>query len=200
MYLWAWAVLCSVCYKTIFLSWTSPSVCRLSPRIRAQSPSNAHQYHYSPTRQRPNASDNRKAENDKVGKKGEHTKAETAAKKSADINSLISSPPAQKNMASTEIAKTKSSDKYLKGDTIEKCQSPERGNQLTSKGDPLEKMTQSNFQDGDKKKGGFYKFLFFPFTFSFITYGRVLLHICLCDRSSTMHRQGGCWHIKCRGG
>lgn len=121
-------------------------------KIRAQSPSNAHQYHYSPTRQRPNPSDNRKAENDKVGKKGERTKAETAVKKSADINSLISSPPAQKNMASTEIAKTKSSDKYLKGDTIEKCQSPERGNQLTSKGDPLEMMTQSNFLDGDKKK------------------------------------------------
>ncbi|XP_063343025.1 MAP7 domain-containing protein 2a isoform X4 [Pelmatolapia mariae] len=129
-----------------------PTPSKLTPRIRAQSPSNAHQYHYSPTRQRPNPSDNRKAENDKVGKKGEHTKAETAVKKSADINSLISSPPAQKNMASTEIAKTKSSDKYLKGDTIEKCQSPERGNQLTSKGDPLEKMTQSNFQDGDKKK------------------------------------------------
>ncbi|XP_039888911.1 MAP7 domain-containing protein 2a isoform X1 [Simochromis diagramma] len=121
-------------------------------KIRAQSPSNAHQYHYSPTRQRPNPSDNRKAENDKVGKKGERTKAETAVKKSADINSLISSPPAQKNMASTEITKTKSSDKYLKGDTIEKCQSPERGNQLTSKGDPLEMMTQSNFLDGDKKK------------------------------------------------
>lgn len=171
------------------------------PRIRAQSPSNAHQYHYSPTRQRPNPSNNRKAENDKVGKKGERTKADTAVKKSADINSLISSPPAQKNMASSEIAKTKSSDKYLKGDTIEKCQSPERGNQLTSKGDPLEMMTQSNFLDGDKKKGGFYKFLFPPpFTFSFTTYGRVLLHVCLCDRSSTMHRQGGCWHIKCRGG
>ncbi|XP_006800025.1 MAP7 domain-containing protein 2a isoform X3 [Neolamprologus brichardi] len=121
-------------------------------KIRAQSPSNAHQYHYSPTRQRPNPSDNRKAENDKAGKKGERTKAETAVKKSADINSLISSPPAQKNMASTEIAKTKSSDKYFKGDAIEKCQSPERGNQLTSKGDPLEKMTQSNFLDGDKKK------------------------------------------------
>lgn len=132
------------------------------PRIRAQSPSNAHQYHYSLTRQRPNPSNNRKAENDKVGKKGERTKADTAVKKSADINSLISSPPAQKNMASSEIAKTKSSDKYLKGDTIEKCQSPERGNQLTSKGDPLEMMTQSNFLDGDKKKGGFYKFLFSP--------------------------------------
>ncbi|XP_019219721.1 MAP7 domain-containing protein 2a isoform X2 [Oreochromis niloticus] len=129
-----------------------PTPSKLPSRIRAQSPSNAHQYHYSPTRQRPNPSDDKKTGNDKVGKKGEHTKAETAVKKSADINSLISSPPPQKSMASTEIAKTKSSDKYLKGDTIEKCQSPERGNQLTSKGDPLEKMTQSNFQDGDKKK------------------------------------------------
>nr|XP_019940943.1 PREDICTED: MAP7 domain-containing protein 2-like isoform X3 [Paralichthys olivaceus] len=138
---------------------TSLSVCRLASKIRAQSPSNAHQYHCSPTRHRPNvSSDDRKAENKKLEKQGERSKAETALKKNTDTNGSNPFLQAEKTVANTEITKTRSSkaetsDKLLRGDTPERIQSPDRKDHLSPKVDSPEKKTlQSNVQDGDKKK------------------------------------------------
>lgn len=131
--------------------------------MRAQSPSNGHQYHYSPTRHRPTLStDDRKAEDKKVEKPSEQCKTETAVKKNTDINSMNPSSQAEENVV--EITKTKSSkgetfDKRLKGDTSEKNQSPDRKDHMSPKADSSEKKTQNNVQDGEKKKGGLSTFL-----------------------------------------
>lgn len=129
--------------------------------MRAQSPNNAHQYHYSPTRHRPNLSaDDRKAEDKKVEKLSEQSKAEAAVKKNTDINSTNPPSQAEKNVVNVEITKSTNSpkgetfDKRLKGDTSEKNQSPDRKDHMSPKVDPSEKKTQNNAQDGDKKKGG----------------------------------------------
>ncbi len=130
--------------------------------MRAQSPSNAHQYHYSPTRHRPNLSpDGRKAEDKKVERHSEQPKAETAVKKNTDINSTNPSSQPEKNVVDAEITKSRTSkgetfDKHLKGDTPEKNQSPDRKDHTSPKVDSSEKKTQSNAQDGDVKKGGRY--------------------------------------------
>lgn len=134
-------------------------MCRLASKVRAQSPSNAHQYHYSPTRHRANLSpDERRVEDKKVEKHSEQSKA---VKKNTDINST--NPPSQdeKNVANAEITKSRSSkgetlDKHLEGDTSEKNQSPDRKDHMSPKVDSSEKRTQNNTQDGDKKKGELY--------------------------------------------
>lgn len=132
--------------------------------MRAQSPSGAHQYHYSPTRHRPSLSiDDKKAEDKKVEKLIEQSKAENPTKKNSDTGSLNPSSPAekshQKNMINSEITKNKSSkseifDKRLRGDTSETTHSPDRKEAISPKVDSLEKKVQSSVQDGDKKKGG----------------------------------------------
>lgn len=130
--------------------------------MRAQSPSNAHQYHYSPTRHRSNLSpDHRKAEDKKVEKHSEQSKAETAVKKNTDINSTNPPSQAEKNVVDVETTKSRTPkgetfEKHLKGNTSEKNQSPDRKDHMSPKVDPSEKKTQSNAQDGDKKKGGRY--------------------------------------------
>ncbi|XP_071316514.1 MAP7 domain-containing protein 2a isoform X2 [Trachinotus anak] len=135
----------------------SPVAPKLASKIRAQSPSNAHQYHGSPTRHRLNvSSDDRKAEEKKVEKHSEQPKAETAVKKNTDLNSTNTSSQAEQNVVDAEITKTRSSkgettDKRLKGDASEKNQSPDRKDQMSPKVNSSEK-TQSNFQDGDVKK------------------------------------------------
>lgn len=103
-------------------------MCRLASKIRAQSPSNAHQYHYSPTRHHVNnlSPDDRKAEDKKVEKHSEQSKA---VKKNADINSM--NPSLQDR-------------------------SPDRKDHMSPKVDSSEKKIQNNAQDGDKKKGGLY--------------------------------------------
>ncbi|XP_069569413.1 MAP7 domain-containing protein 2a isoform X1 [Brachyistius frenatus] len=136
----------------------SPTTSKLASKMRAQSPSNAHQYHYSPTRHRPNlTNDDWKADDKRVEKKCDQSKAEAAVKENADINSLNSSSQAEKNVVNTEITKTKSSkgehfDKHLKGDTTERNQSPDRKNHAAPRIDPSEKKMHSNVQDGEKKK------------------------------------------------
>ncbi|XP_023277308.1 MAP7 domain-containing protein 2-like isoform X2 [Seriola lalandi dorsalis] len=136
----------------------SPVSSKLASKIRAQSPSNAHQHHNSPTRHRPNmSSDDMKAEDKKVEKHSEQTKAETAVKKNTDVSSTNPSSLAERNVVNDEITKTRStkaetSDKRLKGDTSEKNQSPDRKDHMPAKVDSSEKKTQSNIQDGDMKK------------------------------------------------
>ncbi|KAM7374294.1 hypothetical protein PAMP_006962 [Pampus punctatissimus] len=134
----------------------SPTTPKLASKMRAQSPSNAHQYHYSPTRHRPALlTDDKKAEDKKVEKDSEQCKTETAMKKNNDINNMSPSSQAEEN--AVEITKTKSSngeifDKHLKGNTSEKNQSPDRKNHMSPKADSSEKKTESNVQDGEKKK------------------------------------------------
>ncbi|CAB1421254.1 unnamed protein product [Pleuronectes platessa] len=60
-------------------------------------------------------------------------------------------------MVNTEITKTRSSkaetsDKRLRGDTPDRIQSPDRKDHLSPKVDSSEKKTQSNVEEGDKKK------------------------------------------------
>ncbi|KAM7397943.1 hypothetical protein PAMA_006016 [Pampus argenteus] len=134
----------------------SPTTPKLTSKMRAQSPSNAHQYHYSPTRHRPTPlTDDRKAEDKKVDKDSEQCKTETAMKKNTNINNMSPSSQAEENVV--EITKTKSSngetfDKHLKGNTSETNQSPDRKNHMCPKADSSEKKTQSNVQDGENKK------------------------------------------------
>lgn len=134
-------------------------MCRLATKIRAQSPNNAHQYHCSPTRHRPNvSSDDRKAEEKKVEKHSEQPKAEAAVKRNADVHSTNPSSQANGNVVSAENAKIRSpkvetSDKLLKGDASEKNQSPDRKDPMSPKVDPSEKKTQSSIENGDMRKG-----------------------------------------------
>ncbi|XP_060941297.1 MAP7 domain-containing protein 2a [Limanda limanda] len=136
----------------------SPATSKLASKIRAQSPGNGHQYHNSPTRHRPNmSSDDKKAENKKVAKHGERSKAETALKKNTDTKGSNPSLQAEKTVANTEVPKTRSSkaetsDKRLRGDTPDRIQSPDRRDHSSPKVDSSEKKTQSNVQEGDKKK------------------------------------------------
>ncbi|XP_047462486.1 MAP7 domain-containing protein 2a isoform X3 [Mugil cephalus] len=131
-----------------------PPVCRLASKMRARSPSNAHRYHYSPTRHQPNrSSDDRKAEDKKVEKNCEPSKTETPVKKN-NINGVNSSLQAEQNVVSVDIAKAKTSkgEHFIKGDALEKNQSPERKNHMFPTVDSLEKKTQSNIQEEEKKK------------------------------------------------
>lgn len=125
--------------------------------MRAHSPSNAHQHHNSPTRHRPNTSSDERKADDKKEIHSEQSKAEAAVKKNSDINSTNPLSQAEKNVVNIEITKTSSkgelSDKRLKGDTTEKTQSPDRKEHSSPKVNVSEKKTQSNVQDGDKKKG-----------------------------------------------
>ncbi|XP_040907481.1 MAP7 domain-containing protein 2a [Toxotes jaculatrix] len=137
----------------------SPSTSMLTSKIRAQSPSNAHQYHYSPTRHRPNVSSDgdRRVEDKKVEKHSEQSKPETPVKKNTNINSTNPSSQAEKNVVSNEITKTRSpkgetSEKCLKGDTSEKNQSSERKDHMSPKVDSSERKTQSSVHDGHKTK------------------------------------------------
>ncbi|XP_034746295.1 MAP7 domain-containing protein 2a isoform X2 [Etheostoma cragini] len=133
----------------------SPTTSKLASKMRAESPSNTHQFHNSPTRHRPNLSpDDWKAEDKKVEKHSEQSKAE---KKNTGINSPNLSSQHEKNVVNTEINKPRSSkgetlDRHFKGDTSEKNHSPDRKDNMSPKVDSSEKKTQSNSQDGDKKK------------------------------------------------
>lgn len=129
--------------------------------MRAQSPSNAHQYHYSPTRHRPRLStDDRKAEDKNVENQSKH---ETVVKKNTDNNSTCPSLQRETNVLNVEITKPRSCkgqsfDQHLRGDTYEneKNQSPDRKDPISPKVDYSEKKMQVNAQNDDKKKGGLY--------------------------------------------
>uniref|UniRef100_UPI0037E97C59 MAP7 domain-containing protein 2a isoform X2 n=1 Tax=Semicossyphus pulcher TaxID=241346 RepID=UPI0037E97C59 len=124
----------------------SPTTSKLASRMRAQSPCNAHQNHYSPTRHRAHlSSDERRAEDKKADKHSEQCKAEPAVKKNTD-NSVNPSSQVEKNDIRPPRGETL--DKPLKVDTPEKSQSPDRKEQVEAS----EKKTQSSTQEGDKKK------------------------------------------------
>lgn len=103
--------------------------------MRAQSPSNAHQHHYSPTRHLPKSStDDRKTEEKNVEKPSKHeSKPSTQAKSS----------------------KGQTFEEHLRGtfSENEKSQSPDRKVHMSPKVDHSEKKIQMNAQNGDKKKG-----------------------------------------------
>ncbi|XP_035522781.1 MAP7 domain-containing protein 2a [Morone saxatilis] len=136
----------------------SPTTSKLASKMRAQSPSNAHQYHYSPTRHRPNlSSDDCKAEEKKVERHSEQSKDETAVKKNTDNNSMNTALQAEKNAVNAETTQPKSPkgetfDKPLKGDTCDKNQSPDIKDHMSPKVESSEKKMQSNAQDAHKKK------------------------------------------------
>ncbi|KAK5858419.1 hypothetical protein PBY51_002558 [Eleginops maclovinus] len=123
----------------------SPTTSKLASKMRAQSPCNAHQYHCSPTRHRPNRSpDDRRAEDKKVEK---HNEQSSAVKKNTDNNSTVPSSQDEKNGVNVEITKSRST----KG--VSPDMHPKSDNNHTSpKAETSEKKTQSNAQDGDKKK------------------------------------------------
>ncbi|XP_067350370.1 MAP7 domain-containing protein 2a isoform X2 [Channa argus] len=128
----------------------SPTKSKLASKIRVQSPSNAHQYPYSPTTHGPNpSSEDRKAEEKNV----EQSKVETTVRKNTNFNSTNLTSQAEKILANAEIHITgpqKTFDKRPNGNTSEKNQSPDRKAEMVSKVDTSEK--KSNIQDGDKKK------------------------------------------------
>ncbi|XP_031725144.1 MAP7 domain-containing protein 2a isoform X2 [Anarrhichthys ocellatus] len=134
---------------------TSPTTSKLASKMRSHSPSNAHQYHYSPTRQRSNLSpDDKKPEDKTLERHGEQSKV---ARKNTDINSTNPSSQDVKNVVNAEITKSRPSqgetlDKHLRADTSEKNQSPDRKDHMSPNVDFSEKKMQSNAQDGDKKK------------------------------------------------
>ncbi|CAM9117035.1 unnamed protein product [Lampetra planeri] len=110
----------------------SPTTSRLVSKTRAQSPSNAHQYHHSPSRHRSTkTSVDHRAED----------KTETAVKKNPDIPSGNPSTKAEHN----EIHKTRSSkgERRLKGDTPQRHLSPDRIDHMPPKVDPSEKSKDS---------------------------------------------------------
>ncbi|CAN9501419.1 unnamed protein product [Ophioblennius macclurei] len=133
----------------------SPTTSKLTTKVRSQSPSSARQSHPSPTRHHQNLlSDNGKVDDKTVGQNCEQSKAaETKVK-----NSSSNTPPqVAKTPIAAEITKNKPSkseniDRNLKGDTAEKCLSPDQNNQKAPKVDTSERKTQSSAQEGDKKK------------------------------------------------
>ncbi|XP_029957709.1 MAP7 domain-containing protein 2a [Salarias fasciatus] len=133
----------------------SPTTSKLTTKMRSQSPSKAHQYHYSPTRHQQNPlSDNSKADDKAVGQNCEQSKAAESGVKSSGSNAP---PQVAKNPITAEVTKNKSSkgehtDRNLKGDTSEKCLSPDRNTQKSPKVDSSEKRMQNSAQEGDKKK------------------------------------------------
>lgn len=139
----------------------SVSVCRLAGKMRAQSPSNTHQYHCSPTRHRSNLlNDDRRAEDKKVAKHGEQSKEETTVRKN-DNNVTNLSLQVEKNVLNNEATKPRSSkvdaiNKHLRGDSAERNLSPDRRDNMSPRVESSEKKTQNNAQDGDKKKGELY--------------------------------------------
>ncbi|XP_060910781.1 MAP7 domain-containing protein 2a isoform X7 [Labrus mixtus] len=83
----------------------SPTTSRLASRMRTQSPSNAHQYHYSPTRHRSNLStDDRNAKDKKTEKHGEQSKAETAVKKNCEMNGTNTPQESTTGMSTGKMA------------------------------------------------------------------------------------------------
>ncbi|XP_019108720.2 MAP7 domain-containing protein 2a isoform X3 [Larimichthys crocea] len=128
----------------------SPTTSKLTSKMRSQSPSNPHQYHYSPTRHCP---DVQTAEDKKVEKHCEESKEETAVKKITKNNCVYPSSPAKKNVVNIEISKSRSpkgetSDKHLKGNTSEKNRSLDKKDHMYPKVDSSEKKMQTE----DKKK------------------------------------------------
>uniref|UniRef100_A0A3Q2PLN7 MAP7 domain containing 2a n=1 Tax=Fundulus heteroclitus TaxID=8078 RepID=A0A3Q2PLN7_FUNHE len=113
------------------------SLCRLVPKMRAQSPTGSPQYHHSPIRRHPNTSDDSKGEDKKLGKKSEQSKAEPTAKASADVKNR--NPSSQGHF-----------EKQPNRDTPEKNHSPDRRNQTSSRMDSAERRLLVNGESGDK--------------------------------------------------
>lgn len=154
-------------YNSLFFNWTYLSSCRLASRVRSQSPSNAHQHHYSPTRHllKP-STDDRKAEEKNVEKPSKHEGKPSTQPSSQAANSV---PDAE--AAKPKSSKGQTFEKHLRGNFSEneKSQSPDRKVHMSPKVDHSEKKMQCNAQNGDKKKGriqlhNWREFLTFNFT------------------------------------
>ncbi|XP_068457191.1 MAP7 domain-containing protein 2a isoform X2 [Clinocottus analis] len=133
----------------------SPATSKLASATRSHSPSNAHQYHYSPSRQRSTLSPDDRKPDDKVLER--HSEQSKAVKKNNDINSTNPSSQDVKNVVKTQITKSRPSqaetlDKHLRGDTSERNQSPDRKEHMSPNVDFSEKKMLTNAQEGDKKK------------------------------------------------
>lgn len=137
--------------NTSLESQTSVPVCRLASKIRAQSPSNSQQYHYSPTRHRPPSSTGEKKADGKNVEK--QAKQEPVVKKSTDNNSMHQSSQAETNVPKS--CRGQSLDKHLRGNTSEneKNQSPDRKQLMAPVVDSSEKKMQVTTQNDDRKKG-----------------------------------------------
>ena len=111
--------------------------------MRAQSPCNSYQHHYSPTRHHPKRSTNdRKAEDEKQPK-------HNAVEKNTDNNSTHPSLHTEPNVVNNDKSnscKGQTLDKHPRGDTS----AHEKNHSLDGKDHRV-----SNAQNGDKKKGGF---------------------------------------------
>lgn len=119
--------------------------------MRAQSPSNAHQHHYSPTRHLPKSTtDDGKAEEKNVEKPSKHESKPSTQPSSQAGNSV---PDAE--AAKPKSSKGQTFEKHLRGNSSEneKSQSPDRKVHMSPKVDHSEKKMQCNAQNGDKKKG-----------------------------------------------
>lgn len=116
--------------------------------MRSHSPSDARQYHHSPTRQRSNPSPDAKTPE-------RHGEPSKAVRKNTDINATNPSSREAKGAADADVAKSRppqgeTLEKHLRRDTP----SPDRKEHTPPNVDFQEKKMPSNAQDGDKKKGG----------------------------------------------
>lgn len=175
--------------------------CRLTSRIRAQSPSSVH--HYSPTRHPSKPSTN--------DKKAEEKNAEKALKHESKSSSQPSTQGGN-SVLDTEAAKSKSCkgqtfEKHLRGNSSEngKSPSPDRKGHMSPKVDHSDKKVQCSAQNGEKKKGGIgnWRELFFKLKLSSnaFKYGiTTLLFAFDRIRICRVDGEGGSWHNKRRGG
>lgn len=123
--------------------------CRLTSRVRAQSPSSVH--HYSPTRHlsKPSTDD----------KKADEKNAEKMIKPESKPSTQASTQGAD-SVPGTDAAKSKSCkgqtiEKHLRGSSCEngKSPSPDRKGHMSPKVDHTDRKVPCSAQNGDKKKG-----------------------------------------------
>ncbi|XP_056267636.1 MAP7 domain-containing protein 2a isoform X2 [Pseudoliparis swirei] len=124
----------------------SPATSKLASKMRSHSPSDARQYHHSPTRQRSNPSPDAKTPE-------RHGEPSKAVRKNTDINATNPSSREAKGAADADVAKSRppqgeTLEKHLRRDTP----SPDRKEHTPPNVDFQEKKMPSNAQDGDKKK------------------------------------------------
>lgn len=123
--------------------------CRLTSRIRAQSPSSVH--HYSPTRQPSKPStDDKKAEEKNAEKALKHESKASTQPSTQGGNSVLDIEAAK-----SKSCKGQTFEKHLQGNSSEngKSSSPDRKGHMSPKVDHSDKKVQCSAQDEDKKKG-----------------------------------------------
>ncbi|KAM8898877.1 MAP7 domain-containing protein 2a isoform 2-T2 [Spinachia spinachia] len=130
----------------------SPTTSKLASQMRSNSPSNANQYHPSPTRPRPTpAPEDRKPEGKSAERPSEQPKA---VRKNTDANGSNGPSQDSRNGVGAEIPKSQgeTTERQLRGYKREANPSPDRKSHPSPDGDLCEKKAQRNPQNGDKKK------------------------------------------------